>query len=1191
MKKFSRIMLMLLMLVAIVTAFAVVAIAEEDVVLSPVTTGGYDFEDKTPGDTFNDSTSKLGKWTIGSADNGNVYVISEYADATGTNGDNWDVTVPNWFSYPVDEYPTFAFDFDVMSNTGDYHWSATIRTDLYGGAHSARISQMKSVKLNADGIKLKSLANVWQHVTYVVRYEGNGVFGLYFYVDGVLSASSSIDYNVTAFSAKDGRYTFTNWNDAYDEGGNLIVEGLADENDNLKLDRLSVGTISLYSPYRDSTSGEKISYDNMKFTFYPEGYDNAAVASYIYNEDYEMPYGQTEATLTDKETGNVTWYDDFNAAFEAANETNILTVMKDTVGTYEINKTMNVNMNGFAFDYFSNTGYVPTVNGDVFEFALSDKLVNVVWDPACSDEECTCFGSGIGHELTATSIVALGYVPEYNASTFINKEGVYAEFLGWSYTKGGEAEALTAVTDEQVAAGTLYLYPVYNIVKYDGALIDASGEYSFFMEDEFEANIASAIATAGVETIVLYSDIEYYKSFALPANAALKIDLNGHTLTRVNLYGAVKNYDAASGTYVDGTATTSAEFIFTISNVKGINLTITSSKEGAVLRSVSVDGTAWYDENGKLERYEASSVKGGSFIYNYCAGGTFNIENMDIFALNIQYGSHNTSPEQNINITNCRFYRTPGSETTGGWGYDCLYLAGTVNFTAKDSLFYLPAASVLQTNVRLIRMQGAAKANIVFDNCDVISDNASVSLLLESTNHTLTYTNCRLYNYSNESATYLANFGKDVIIGNTPNLYNRGNVSDGCIMMDKAQTITYSLPTNSRITIDAETKLPVFDFAFADRDISFVKQVALYTDVYVTVTWLDENGEVIKAVDELRGTIATAPEHIVALENGWVGVLVTKWLDEENNDADLLVTDAVSYTFKANPVVDEDTAYAGKITLAKFNYIYYNKFNTVLYLPVTEGVTTPAVSGFSEESFIVTIDGKEYWAYTKDNTTAEISEDFESTVTFTKDGVEYSDVLVTNALIYAEAVLSNPESDAEKAAVANFVRYVKEARLVTSLEVSEKFDELIALGEIAELGAKESYADETVDIAGLSDYITSIRFMLDGSYAGYVITLTQAAIDLGAEVSVTKLDTEEALSVRESTTVANSKLTNQTRVYDLVGAVKITVTVPAAEEGAAPTVVTGTYSAKAYINATDNSLAKAMYEFGVAVAAYRATIV
>jgi len=182
-------------------------------------------------------------------------------------------------------------------------------------------------------------------------------------------------------------------------------------------------------------------------------------------------------------------------------------------------------------------------------------------------------------------------------------------------------------------------------------------------------------------------------------------------------------------------------------------------------------------------------------------------------------------------------------------------------------------------------------------------------------------------------------------------------------------------------------------------------------------------------------------------------------------------------------------------------------------------------------------------------------------------------------------ILNDQWVDVETKAVANMVRYIKEARLASSLTAGEEFDELIALGNLSDLGAKEDYADATVDYSNLLSYVHSVRFMVDGTNAAYVITMTDAAATAGATVTVSYVDGEE-ITLKDSANIANAKYTSGTRVYDIAAnAIEITVTVPAAE--GEPTVITGTYSVKAYINATDNALAKAMYEFGVAAKAYR----
>jgi len=1199
MKKFSKILTLLLAIVAIVSVFTVVALAEDEAALSPVTTGGYNFEDKAQGASFNNSDAKLGKWTVGSADNGNKYVIAENATATGTNGDNWDPTVTNWYSYPVDEYPTFAFDFDIMSNTGAFYASATIRTDLYGGAYSARITQMKSVKLNSDGIKLKNLANVWQHVTYIVRYEGNGVFGLYFYVDGVLTATSSLDYNVTAFSAKDKRYTFTNWNDVYDEEGNLTVEGLADENDNLKFDRLSVGTVSLYPPYSTSTSvAEQISYDNLKFTFYPENYTNDEVASYIYNEDYEMPYGQTEATLTDKETGTVTWYDDFDKAFAAADETNILTIMKDTAGSYEINKVMNVNMNGFAFDYFSNTGYVPTVNGDVYEFALASQTVTVVWDPVCADGECSCYELGIGHELTATSIVALGYAPEYNASTFVNKHGVYAEFLGWSYTKGGEAEALTAVTAEQTAQGTIYLYPVYNIVKYDAALIDASGNYSFFMADEFEANFATAIATPG-STVVLYSDIEYYKTYALKTGADVTIDLNGHTLTRVNLYGSIYNYDEAAGDYVAGTATESAVNAFTASKVKYQFAMISSAGKGT-FRSVSVNGTAWYDKDGKLERYEATTLSGGAFMNNSqtSSGSSFTLENINIFALNIFYGSHNTGSQTHyINITNCNYYRTTGKDgsTNAGWGYDSIYTAGDARLTFKDSLFYLPSKSIFSSNIMFLRTQaGFATASAVFDNCDIISDNSGVGIQSDHASHTITFNNCRIYNITNHSPSHPTIFGNDTISSTT--IAGKVTCAENIAIFDRSNTKTYSLPTSSKVTWDSENGCLVFDFGFEDREITFTKETVFFNEVYTKVTWLDANGEEIAVTDELKNATATIPSVKVPVGDGYRAFTNPNWLDENGEVVSLALGNLDAYTFKMSTELPENPEYVACVTEVLFSMSYYGHFGYNLYVPVAEGVTVTLLGGYAPSVKTVLIDGVEYWTanagWPTPNTAIKSSTVY---INYSIDGVDYSVPVTVSTKIYAELLFADSAtSEVEKDAVLKLMAYIEEAYIykdsdgVLDESTQAVFDTFFTNyngGErpayITEYPENELHTlDET-----FASYVDSITYALhSNNRATVLVTLSKKAVDEGYTLAMST-PTSFTGSVKDDAAGTVTYYTNNAKFATTIMSSKYTISV---YDKDGTVVATTNYSLATYCKNVDSDFADALYTFGKAVIDVRA---
>ena len=78
MKKFSKLLFLLLALVVIATAFTVVALADTSEELTPVLAEALDFEEYSNGDVIKNSTTKKGQWMVGEADNGNKYLVSSY---------------------------------------------------------------------------------------------------------------------------------------------------------------------------------------------------------------------------------------------------------------------------------------------------------------------------------------------------------------------------------------------------------------------------------------------------------------------------------------------------------------------------------------------------------------------------------------------------------------------------------------------------------------------------------------------------------------------------------------------------------------------------------------------------------------------------------------------------------------------------------------------------------------------------------------------------------------------------------------------------------------------------------------------------------------------------------------------------------------------------------------------------------
>ena len=312
MKRFSKLLIFILAF-AIVSVFTIVSLAEEPA--SPFLIHEFDFEGKTG----SDNVEKIGKWSVVTSDDGeNDYLVGEYAEGTGTNGDNKDINFNGSWSlmgrtpvdtsgYAIQKYPSFAFDFDVMSTTGKYN-NSTVRFDLYGGENpETRITQLENISFS--GLGLSADPYNWQHVTIVFTYEGDGIFRYSFFVNGVEAKTSyTKDYS------------------------SKVMDG-----EELKYDNIRVSYVSFY-PERDVNNVEqKICMDNWKFLYYPIGYSAEQIANSVYGADYDLPSGKTVATITDNETGTVTPYETIGKAIAAAKKNDVIDILVNTYTTYEVN--------------------------------------------------------------------------------------------------------------------------------------------------------------------------------------------------------------------------------------------------------------------------------------------------------------------------------------------------------------------------------------------------------------------------------------------------------------------------------------------------------------------------------------------------------------------------------------------------------------------------------------------------------------------------------------------------------------------------------------------------------------------------------------------------------------------------------------------------------------------------------------
>ena len=1136
MKKLSRILILVLSIIAIVTAFTVVALAADGETTKPEPVYrrifNVDTDDYVKDQTYNNNASKIGKWYIGQADNGNKYLVGAYDTATGTNADNIEQTLPGT-TYGVKNYPTFALDFDFLTPTGQCHWSATIRLDLYAyvqkpdksGYAASRVTQMIATRLdnsNSTGINIPKKANVWQHVTYVVQYVGDGVFDYHFYVDGVKTNTTSVDFKTTKLThGSNDLIQSTNWTDFLEEFPSVNFE------------KLGIYTTILNPAYKSET--EELWYDNMQAHYYTADYSIEEVASYVYNGNYEMPYGFTEAKIGD------TVYDDANKAIKAAEEGQTVKLTKNADTTLVIDNAaifVDTNVydeNGaatgsfYTCDFASTQGYVATETAEgsgIYETKKSSNTVNLIWDEACA-ETCDCYKEFGGHNLTSTTVGVLGETPEFfgNIPTFDIVNGLVKEFIGWSYTKdSATVDTLLPITADDVAAGTIKLYPVYKATQYDFSVAQGS-QINYYMETEFATVLNNTSTAASGATITLHDDLTFTHSILLKSTGrTLSFDLNGYKLIReystIMKFNAV--YNESLGKYVkdgdeierinigrDTTEITSysngtkvyTNGIFGLS--KEANINITSSRPGAEVHAYYMSVEALVVD-GEIVAYQNSYLNSGLpvFFLSPAPSSNFNIDakNISFYTGPLFSAEHGSNNDQTtINIDGGNFYTV--SENGMAEGVFGVRRGETVN--VKNANFYCNGKMLSYT----LYNKGT---KYTFDNCNIYDFIIKAKYAVE----TYTFNDCNLVNASYD-------YNETVILGDGTAVSKNAakyNIKPGYVYTnDTTKTYSYN-------TLNAGA---VYDAASG----KFVPNM----------------------------TLSEEP-----------------------------VTGSFAYEVKKCSETPES------ITDARLSMLYYTNFNMLLYIPVVDGMAMEWHSAdFEATGDTVKIDGNDYYVYKKVCSTTGASDTVKPAFKYSFGGKTYLQTFELSALVYADIILSTPWEEVETKAVANMVRYIKEARTAAGLTVDAKFDELLNKGNLADFGAKEDYADATVDYSGLSG--VSLSFAISGTNAGYLIKLDEATFANAANATVTVKyadgtlieGTGEYVAATDTTGAYYKYVTTKTKAYDIAEkAVEITVTIPEAD-GVEAVNLSGTYSVKAYINATNNTLAKAMYEFGVAAKAYR----
>ncbi len=1266
MRKFYKILTLILMLVLITTAFTVVALADDETtyldshVYNPAK-GWESCEDGTPVGTGNSGQRRAYMYAEVSAD-GNKYVVFTPGTDKGFNGDVWynttaldktlnsedytneDGTVKSVYKYNPKDYPYLVYDFDIMTPTGNFGGNdlinnMTFRTDVYGyntttKAVDSTIFKMVDTKLTSLVIGTTPIINEldatpykWQHVTIVAKYADTNVsaetgltvaadYVIDIYVDGVYATTIANSANATNKAAIIGVLPET-------IGYEFIRQSSRDNNSSYHTYLVSLDGYTNTDPttWPDSDPSEwfedKVAMDNTSISYYQKDWSSADIAKVSY-ESASTPEITTKSVASVTSGGAVTYYASFEAALAAANDGDTITLLADLDAPVEINKAVTIDIgmryshNGTKyllgvhdFNWYSKTGYVAaTVAEDTgvvankddagnafigkYSFSASEDIYTVNWDPVC--DSCDCLDK-IKHILTDTTTVAVGAAPTCpkTVPVFETEDGLEIIFAGWSTSKGGEVVDLASVTGAKGEA--VNLYPVYTEIQYGFEIVTSDGASEYFSEDQFATSFQNLADGA---TIKLHKDIVLSAALGFTAGRTITLDLNGFGLYRYGStytdYQAVYNEETGEyekGDALESPAAVSRGALFG-SSVNRVNFTIKTSRPGGTLYSIGVVADRLLLDGEVVDSIVTSTTSDSIFSVSG-AYVTINMNGVNSYANSVIYAEHggcaNTLSFNLDGGTHVKVVTT----TTGMFH---LLRGGT--HTIKNAVLVANSSYCGRTT------SYTEGTHIKFENCDFIDAVTNIGA-----SDTMTFTDCRI----NSSITIngIANLAG---INRLTSTYDNLTLETGKEIVSDSKTVTYSY--NKSVAFDPITLIP-YPSNYTVKEVTFTYLAYNPETDVASVTWKDYEGNVIKTESLIKTEKAEAPICTIPSTDGWRAAKVTKWLDAEGNEFNLVITAADEQVYTAvRPVIDENTEYAASIQDAQLSFSYVAQFHMYFYLPVEEGMDRPTVTynsgrSPSSSSGTVLINSQKYYVYTWWLSTNAASDDYVLNVNFEIDGVEYNQNITISALVYAEIVLSDPTSNEEAASVANMIRYIREARIASGKEVSEKFDELIGEnGLYPNLDDYlETYPDDSLDTSAIADYIDSFALSIGGT-PKYSISLSQKAIDLGMTKANFKLVTKDGKLLELYDYAKNGKdyETNNTKVYDLIKTFTVTVTVPAVTDAETGEVITESftvsadYSIGSYIKGvTEQSpdanidLAKALYSFGIAAKAYRDSVI
>lgn len=362
----------------------------------------------------------------------------------------------------------------------------------------------------------------WTHITFLLQIDNS---------KNTDKNGEVVSYNLS----KSVLYTYVNGEylgktGVFDAKADTSTASVAER---LALDELRFAFLSL-SNINAEVEDSSLCLDNLVVTHYKKGYEGDInkiigngkslfeASDVIFGKDYQFPTPNINVEPNPLMIVDDVMFDNVENGLAAISEGSVVELFTDVEGTYKASVSFTVHKNGNRFDVTSDTHYIAPVYGevDVIKVSKSNNYVPVYWD--VDDFSNKNNPNSFYSEMN----VPFGIIPYYNKTVTaegVEVEGLWREFIGWSYTKGASTpDELRPITKEDVDRGYVCLYPVYAFTKTKITFLDVEGQP---IGDPCWVPIGTPI-----EELINYKDGEGMPSYSVPGVSWYKLVFSGWTL-------------------------------------------------------------------------------------------------------------------------------------------------------------------------------------------------------------------------------------------------------------------------------------------------------------------------------------------------------------------------------------------------------------------------------------------------------------------------------------------------------------------------------------------------------------------------------------------------------------------------------------------------------------------------------------